>query len=53
MSKYPELFKLQIECYKSLSIDWKEIARKNIFQKTPIFLLAIENTRNLLNQIIP
>jgi len=33
MPKYPELLELQIQCYSEIGLNWKEIARKMIFNK--------------------
>jgi len=53
MSKYPELFKLQVKNYEDLGVDWRRIAEERVFPKLLNSLQLIEESWRNLHNVIP
>lgn len=53
MSRFPDLFKLQVESYGESGADWREIAKEVVFTKLTDNLLFIEEAWLNLREAIP
>ena len=53
MSRYPQLFKLQVEGYEDMGVDWRKIAREKVFPKLPSLLPFIEEAWRNLREVVP
>jgi len=53
MSRYPELFELQVKSYKDLRVDWRKIAKERVFPKLLNSLQFVEESWRNLHDVIP
>lgn len=50
---YPELYRLQVECYGEAGASWREIALKHVFNKLWERLLLIQEAHENIRQAVP
>ncbi len=53
MSKYPELFKLQVENYEGMGLDWRKIAKERVLPNLPKLFPEIRKAWCNLREVIP
>jgi len=53
MSRYPELFRLQVKNYENLKVDWRNVAKERVFSRLPNLLRLLEKAWCNLHDVIP